>query len=86
MNTAYGLTRGGASMMLNPNMYLASARAISKGFVQGEATGDTGMLPGTFVVDRQGIIQYAYYSTHAGDHPHIDSVLAEIKHLTKAQK
>lgn len=33
------------------------------------------MLPGTFIVDQQGIIQYAYYSQHAGDHPRIDDLI-----------
>jgi peroxiredoxin len=34
------------------------------------------MLPGTFIVDQQGIIQYAYYSEHAGDHPEVGELLA----------
>jgi hypothetical protein len=34
------------------------------------------MLPGTFIVDKHGIIQYTYYSKHAGDHPDIADLIA----------
>ena len=71
----YGLRQAGLTEMMNPAMYLASARAIASGQVQGEATGDTWMLPGTFIIDGEGIVQYAYYSRHAGDHPEISEML-----------
>jgi len=66
---AYGLQRAGVSSLLNPGMAKATVRAAARGHVQGKATGDVKMLPGTFIVDTQGIIRYAYYSSHAGDHP-----------------
>lgn len=71
----YGLRQAGLTEMMNPAMYMASARAIAGGHIQGEATGDTWMLPGTFIVDGDGIVQYAYYSQHAGDHPDINKML-----------
>ena len=71
----YGLRQAGLTEMMNPAMYLASARAVASGQIQGEATGDTWMLPGTFIIDGDGIIQYAYYSRHAGDHPDINAML-----------
>ncbi len=71
----YGLKQAGLKEMMNPAMVIASMRAAASGHVQGEATGDTWMLPGTFVVDGDGIIQYAYYSHHAGDHPDINLLL-----------
>lgn len=75
---AYGLERGGLRQALNPGLLLASARAAAGGHVQGEATGDVRMLPGTFVVDKAGVIRYVYYSQHAGDHADIPALLQEM--------
>ena len=71
----YGLKQGGLSELISPSVLLASARAASRGHVQGEATGDTKMLPGTFIVDGEGVIRFAHYSSHAGDHPDIARLL-----------
>ena len=56
-------------------MMKASVRAFTAGHRQGQATGDVKMLPGTFLVDRAGIVQYVYYSQHAGDHPDIKELV-----------
>jgi len=66
---AYGLQRAGITSLLNPGLAKATMRAASRGHAQGKATGDVKMLPGTFIVDTEGVIRYAYYSSHAGDHP-----------------
>jgi peroxiredoxin len=76
---AYGLRRVGVRQVLQPGLWAATARATLRGNVQGQATGDTTMLPGTFVVDRQGIIRYAYYSTHAGDHPDLTQLIEDLE-------
>lgn len=47
----------------------STAKAILSGHMQGKATGDTQMLPGTFIVDVSGIIRYTHYSQHPGDEP-----------------
>ncbi|MBN1964653.1 MAG: redoxin domain-containing protein [Anaerolineae bacterium] len=65
----YGLQQAGVKELLNPGMVTASVRAFSGGYRQGQAEGDVRMLPGTFIIDRQGIVRFAYYSAHAGDHP-----------------
>jgi hypothetical protein len=59
----------------------ATASALAKGIVQGQATGDTHMLPGTFIIDRAGIVRYAYYSAHAGDNPAIPELLEAARSL-----
>lgn len=71
----YGLKKGGVMALFSPSVFVAGARAAAAGHIQGEATGDTSMLPGTFIVDADGVIQFAYYSTHAGDHPDIKKML-----------
>jgi hypothetical protein len=55
--------------MAGPQVIASAFRAMQEGYHQGETTGDVTMLPGTFVVDQQGVIQYAYYSKFAGDQP-----------------
>lgn len=74
----YGLQRAGLTGLLNPGMATAALRAASRGHVQGKPTGDVKMLPGTFIVDKEGLIQYAYYSSHAGDHPDLTAVCAVV--------
>jgi peroxiredoxin len=80
---AYGIGRKGLSQLFDPRLLKASARAAAAGHVQGKATGDVQMLPGTFIVDTEGIIRYAYYSTHAGDHPDLDKLLPEWKAMAR---
>ncbi|MEO8610865.1 MAG: peroxiredoxin-like family protein [Chloroflexota bacterium] len=62
----------------------ASAKAAASGHMQGAATGDIRMLPGTFIIDRDGIVQYAYYSVYAGDDPAINVLVGEAQKM-KAQ-
>jgi peroxiredoxin len=76
---AYGLEQGGASSILNPGLVTATARALAAGHLQGKATGDVHMLPGSFIVDGEGVVQYAYYSQHAGDHPDLNRLLPAIR-------
>lgn len=73
---AFGIAQGNRLRMIAPDALAAGARAASRGFTQGAATGDTSRLSATFIVDRAGIIRYAHYGKHAGDHAHIDDVLA----------
>ncbi len=47
--------------------------------MQGRPTGDVRMLPGTFIVDRNGLIQFTYYSVHAGDTPRIERLLKALE-------
>ena len=72
---AYGLKRGGLGQLMSPSVMRAGMRATSSGFQQGKSTGDVKMLPGTFIIDTDGAVQYAYYSRHAGDHPSISKLL-----------
>lgn len=79
LNRAYGLTNGTVvGMLLSPSALKNGVRASRKGFRQGKSTGNVMMLPGTFVVDRDGFIQFAHYSKNAGDHPDIDTVLQAV--------
>lgn len=71
----YGLQQAGLLALAGPAMFMAAARATASGHTQGETTGDTRMLPGTFIIDSEGIVQFAYYSRHPGDHPKIKKLV-----------
>lgn len=60
---------------------LASGKAMMHGHSQGKATGDARMTPGTFIVDSDGKIVYAYYGKIAGDDPEIDELVAAANKL-----
>lgn len=71
----WGMKQGSVGQLMNPQTVIAGARAFSHGVMQGATTGDPLIIGGTFIVDRAGIIRYAYYSKFAGDHPSFDSIL-----------
>ncbi len=78
VHLTYGLSRSGLASLLNPKLYATSLRAAASGFTQGKATGDIAMLGGIFVVDREGLIRYAYANEVAGDYPPIPEVIKSI--------
>jgi peroxiredoxin len=82
-HAAYGIGRVSTDALLQPGMVAAAIRATAHGHVQGKATGDAGVLSGTFLVETTGTIRYAYYSRYPGDDPAIDDLLhaAEASHL-----
>jgi len=83
---AWGLRQGTAGELFanSLNVLRASAKAMAAGHVQGRATGDTHMLPGTFIIDRDGMIRYAYYGHYAGDDPAIEALVNEAHKLKAA--
>lgn len=76
--TAWGLRRTNLGEALKHGVKIARASLKATAAVgrQGKSTGDIQMMPGTFVVDTQGIIRYAYYSQYAGDDPPIEDLIA----------
>ena len=75
LHATFGIEKGNLLRLVAPDAIKAGARAASRGHTQGQATGDTQRLPGTFIVDADGIIRYAYYGKHAGDNPDLSSLL-----------
>ena len=61
--------------LLAPDAIAAGARAAREGHRQGQATGDQQRLPGTFIIDAQGIVRYAHYGKHAGDQPDLEELV-----------
>ncbi|HEX2621522.1 MAG TPA: AhpC/TSA family protein [Phototrophicaceae bacterium] len=81
---AYGVHQSGFKDFGALDMVKSSVRALSRGHIQGQATGDVAMNPATFIIDTDGLIRYAYYSANAGDHPPISELIAEANKLKKS--
>lgn len=80
LNRTYGLTEGSLlAITTSPSAVRNGMRAYRAGFRQGKSTGNVKMLPGTFVVDSEGIIRFAHYGKNAGDHVDIDTLLHSIE-------
>ena len=83
---AWGLRQGALTEGLanSINIMRASLKAARNGHTQGKSTGDVQMLPGTFIVDTDGMVRYAYYSKYAGDDPEIAELVAATQALHKS--
>ena len=66
-HSAWGMGRGGPSQIAWLPTIQAGVQAAREGYTQGQATGDTLVLGGAFVVDAQGVIKFAHYDAFAGD-------------------
>ena len=77
----YGLTRGNATQLFGPAVWLKGAQVTTDGTFDGlpigVPVGDPFQMPGVFVVETDGRVVFAYYSAHAGDYPD-DAVLLKI--------
>lgn len=85
---SFGFHRGtNAEAFTNAfNIAKATAKAFRNGHVQGQTTGDIQLLGGTFIVDRTGIVRYAYYNRYAGDDPEIGDLIALGHQLGSSRK
>jgi peroxiredoxin len=73
---AYGLRRGSFDQVAGPRVWLPWVRNQLGEKHQGRfGQGDTAQLPGTFVVDRAGVVRFAHRGTRSNDVPSNDVVL-----------
>jgi peroxiredoxin len=66
---AYGLSQANMGQLMGINVVKEGMEAATQGFVPGQVIGDPRMMPGTFIVDTQGIIVWRYYGKDVSDHP-----------------
>lgn len=64
----YGLSRMGLKELTHPRNITSGIRLMQNGVQFGQVIGDPAMMPGTFLIDTHGVVQFAYYSQHMGDH------------------
>ena len=77
---AYGLGKAGLSDIFKPDLILSGVRAFKAGARQGKGSGDPSQLPGTFIVDPAGMIQYAKPAKIASDLAATAELLSWIDH------
>lgn len=73
---AFGLGLARSSDLVKPDLLIAAARTVASGIAPGRTMGDRRQLPGTFIIDREGIIRWAKPATHAADLATTDEILA----------
>lgn len=77
---AYGVTEssfmGAIRLLLHPQLIVNAMRNKHKNI---EIDADPKLMPASFLVDPDGIVQLAYYGKHFGDHPKIESLLQLVK-------
>ena len=74
---SFGLRRGNLDQLAGPRVWLPWLRNQLGEKHQGRfGQGDVAQLPGTFVVDRGGIIRYAHRGRRSNDNPSNDEVLS----------
>jgi peroxiredoxin len=82
---SYGLRRGSFDQIAGPRVWLPWVRNQLGERRQGSfGQGDVAQLPGTFVVDRAGIIRYAHRGRSSRDNPSNDEVLRALAGLEEA--
>lgn len=76
----FGLKRGSMwQIMLSPTVVARGLQAARKGHFVERVVGDPFLLPGTFIIDGEGIVRYARYARHSADHPPTDELLAALR-------
>lgn len=62
----FEVPRGSVNSVAGPRVWLQGLKAILS-FGAGKITGDTLQLPGSFVIDRHGIIRLAHHASNSAD-------------------
>ena len=76
---AFDIKRGSAMQVMGPATWVSGLRALRKGH-RVEAFGeDVYQLSATFIIDRDGIIRYARYARHSGDHPKATELIEALR-------
>jgi len=77
---AFGLKRGNWwDVLLNPAVLARGREAARKGHHIERPAGDVMQLPGTFIIDGGGIVRYARYARHSGDHPQTGELVSALQ-------
>lgn len=78
---AFGLGAARLTDVTKPSLLIAAARTVASGIVPGRTMGDRRQLPGTFIIDREGILRWARPARHAADLATTDDILAAARGL-----
>jgi len=78
--SAYGLERVSISALLTPRVIIKGFVALLHGHIQGRIIGDPMQMPGTFIIDTRGIVQFVHRNRDAADHTKVADILAGAPH------
>jgi len=77
----YGLQLGTFGQLLGPAVLSQAMQAKERGFRMSRPMGEPRQMPGTFVIDRGGVIRLAHYNRDAADHPAQEAILEALRGL-----
>ena len=72
---AFGLKQMSPMDFFSPSMILKGLSAMAKGHVMGVPEGDVRQLPGVFIINTDGQIEFSHYAENPADHPDPDEIL-----------
>jgi peroxiredoxin len=78
---AFDIKRGSAMQVMGPATWAAGIRALRKGHRIETYGEDVYQLSATFIIDRDGIVRYARYAKHSGDHPKTTELVEALRQL-----
>jgi peroxiredoxin len=80
---AYGLARGGLMQVFGPSTALPflTANLRPQTRQRGLKGGDLMQMPGTFVVDRDGVVRFAHRNRHVADSPRNQDILEALERM-----
>lgn len=67
--------------VMGPATWVAGIRAFRKGHRIETYGEDVYQLSATFIIDRDGIVRYARYAKHSGDHPPASELVEALREL-----
>jgi peroxiredoxin len=87
VHRAYGLRRGNLNQLAGPRVWAPWLRDQLTGKRQGRfGQGDPARLPGTFVVDTEGVVRFVHGGRRSNDNPSNDEVLAALASVREGKE
>jgi peroxiredoxin len=83
---AYGLERGSLRQVMGPQVYFRWTKArllADMPFPSAKRGEDVMQMPGTFVIDTDGIVRYAHRNKDVTDNPSNEEILAVLRELKR---
>jgi peroxiredoxin len=75
---AFAVPRGSLAQVAGPGMWLGGLKSLFRAGI-GVPQGDPYQLQAAFVVDREGVVQYAHRPRNSVDQPDHDAMLAALR-------
>lgn len=72
---AFELKQAGPKTLLSGGMIMKGVSAMFRGHRMGIPKGDVRQLPGVFIIDTDGRVQFSHFAKGPADHPSADDLL-----------